>query len=199
MGPWSDTRCAEAAERIGISVDELRRLVELGILKPDADDRCTSGDVRKASLVESLVAAGISLDGLGAAMRSGQVSLDFLDAPAFERFSAYSGVTFAQFAERTGAPVQLLMLIREAAGSAAPSPDDRLREEELPHAEMIGTAVAAGMRPAAIQQLVRVQGDSLRRMAETESAVWTVGGHRARPWRPASGWTRSSAPTSAIG
>ena len=163
---------AEAAERIGISVDELRRLVDLGILKLDADDRCTSGDVRRASLVESLVAAGISLDGLGTAMRSGQVSLDFLDAPAFERFSAYSGVTFAQFAERTGVPVHLLMLIREAAGSPAPSPDARLRDEELPHAEMIGTAVAAGMRPAAIQQLVRVQGDSLRRMAETESAIW---------------------------
>src|SRR4249920_3419015 len=117
-------RMPEAAERIGISLDDLRRLVDLGILQPDADGRCSSGDVRRASLVESLVAAGISLDGLGAAMRSGLVSLDFLDAPAFERFSAYSGVTFAQLAERTGVPVHLLMLIREAAGSAAPSPDD---------------------------------------------------------------------------
>ena len=79
----------EAAERIGSSVDDLRRLVDLGILKLDADDRCTSGDVRKASLVESLVSAGISLDALGAAIRGRLVSLDFLDASAFERFSAY--------------------------------------------------------------------------------------------------------------
>ena len=163
---------ADAAGRIGTTIDDLRRLIDLGILKPGADDRWTSGDVRRASLVGSLVAAGISLDGLGAAMRSGQVSFDFLDAPAFERFSAYSGVTFAEFAERREAPVQLPMLIREAAGSPAPAPDDRLRDEELPHAEMIATAFAAGMRPAAIQQLVRVQGDGLRRMAETESAIW---------------------------
>jgi DNA-binding transcriptional MerR regulator len=108
---------AEAAARAGISPDELRRLVELGIIGPDTDDRFTPGDVRRVGLVESLVAAGIPLDGLGAAIRSGQVSLYFLDAPVFERFSALSGVTFAQLSERTGVPAELLMLIREAAGS----------------------------------------------------------------------------------
>jgi len=163
---------AEAAQRANVTVDELRRLVELGILKPDAEERFTSGDVRRASLVESLVATGISLEGLGAAMRSGQVSLDFLDAPAFERFSAYSGVTFAALAERTGVPVELLMFIREAAGSAAPAPDDRVRDEELAPAAMLEAAVTGGMRPAALQQLMRVQGDSLRRVAVTESAIW---------------------------
>ena len=163
---------AEAAERAGVSADELRRLVELGIVSPDADGRFTTGDVRRVGMVRSLVAAGIPLDGLGAAIRSGTVSLDFLDAPAFERFSALSDVTFAQFAERTGVPVELLMLIREAAGSPAPLPDDRIRDEELPYAEFIEAQVKAGFRPAAIQQLLRVQGDSLRRMAETESAWW---------------------------
>ena len=96
---------AEAAERIGVSVDELGRLVELGILTPDAEDRFTPGHLRRAGLVKSLTEAGIPLEGLGAAIRSGQVSLDFLDAPAFERFSALGGVTFAQLAERTGVPV----------------------------------------------------------------------------------------------
>ena len=37
-------------------------------------------------------------------------------APVFERFSALSDVTFARFAERTGVPIELLMLIREATG-----------------------------------------------------------------------------------
>ena len=45
---------AEAAERAGVSVDELRRLVDLGILKPDAEDRLTSGDVRRMGMVRSL-------------------------------------------------------------------------------------------------------------------------------------------------
>jgi adenylate cyclase len=163
---------AEAAERAGVSVDELHRLVHLGILTPDAEDRLTPGDVRRAGLVDSLATAGIPLDGLGAAIRSGQVSLDFLDDPAYERFSALGGVTFAQLAERTGVPVDPLTLIREAAGSTPPLPDDRVRDGELPYAAFIEFQVKAGFDPIAIQRLLRVAGDSLRRMAESESAWW---------------------------
>jgi len=163
---------AEAAARTGVSPDELSRLVELGIIKPDAEGRFTTGDVRRAGLVSSLATAGIPLDGLSAAMQSGQVSLDFLDEPAYERFSALSGLTFAQLAERTGVPVELLMLIREATGSSPPVPDDRVRDGELPYAAFIEFQVAAGFNPIAIQRLLRAAGDSLRRLAETESAWW---------------------------
>ena len=163
---------AEAAERAGVSVEELSRLIELGILKPDADDRFTSGDVRRAGLIKSLTTAGIPIDGLGAAMRSGEVSLDFLDEPAYERFSALSDVTFAQLAERTGVSVELLMLIRDATGSNPPVPDDRVRDGELPFAAFIEFQVKAGFNPIAIQRLLRVAGDSLRRLAESESAWW---------------------------
>jgi class 3 adenylate cyclase len=162
----------DAAARADVSADELRQLVALRIVTPGPNEEFTAGDVRRISLVHSVVAAGIPLDGLGAAVRSGKISLDFLDAPAFERFSALSHVTFAQFAERAQVPVELLMLIREAAGSPAPRPEDRIRDEELPYAEFVELQVKAGFRPAAIQQLLRVQGDSLRRMAEMEAAWW---------------------------
>jgi len=163
---------AEAAQRTGVSVDELARLLELGILAPHQGNRFTPGHLRRAGLVMSLTAAGIPLEGLGAAIRSGQVSLDFLDAPAFERFSALSGATFAQMAERTGVPVHLLMFIREAAGSIAPRPEDRIRDEELHYVDVIEAQVKAGFHQAAIQQLIRAQSDGMRRMAETESATW---------------------------
>jgi adenylate cyclase len=161
-----------AAQRAGISPDELDRLVELGIVGPGPDGVFTSGAVRRIVMVHSIVAAGVSLEGLGAAIASGSFSLDFLDEPAYERFSALSGVTFAQLAERTGVPVGLLMLIREAAGSPAPDPDDRVRDEELPYAEFIGYQVKVGFRQASIERLLRVQGDSLRRMTETETDWW---------------------------
>ena len=163
---------AEAAERTGVSVEELSRLVELGIVTPDAKKRFTPGDVRRAGLVDSLAKAGIPLEGLGAAMQSGQVSLDFLDEPAYERFSALSGLTFAQLAERTGVPVYLLMLIREATGSSPPSPDDRVRDGELPYATFIEFQIAAGFDPIPIERLLRAAGDNLRRLAETGSAWW---------------------------
>ena len=162
----------EAAQRSGIGVDELHRLVELGILTPAEDNRFTSSHLRRAALVNSLAASGIPLDSLGAVIRDGVVSLDFIDAPAFERFSALSGVTFRQLAERTGVPIELLMRIREATGSVAPQPDDRVRDDELACAEMIAAQVKAGFRETAILQLLRAQGEGMRRMAETESAMW---------------------------
>lgn len=163
---------AEAAERAGIRAEELSRLVELGIVKPDGEGRFTPGDVRRAEIVSSVTAAGIPLDGLSAVIASGQASLDFLDEPAYERLSMLSDVTFAQLAERTGVPVELLMYIREANGSSPPGPDDRVREGELPYAEFIEFQVAAGFNPIAIQRLLRATGDSLRRLTETESAWW---------------------------
>jgi len=162
----------EAALRSGLAIEELGRLVELGILAPDADGRFTSGHLRRAGLVKGLTAAGIPLDGLATAIQSGHVSLDFLDAPAFQRFSVSSGDTFAEVAGRTGVPVDQLLFIREAAGSAAADPGDRIRDEELPYAALLEAAVHAGIRPAANQQLLRTHGDSLRRLAETESAFW---------------------------
>jgi adenylate cyclase len=162
----------EAARRSGCEPSTLREFVDLGILTPDADDRFTTGHLRRVGLVTSLVASGIPLEGLGDAMRNGQVSLDFLDAPAFDRFSALSGVTFSELAERTGLPVEMLQFIREASGSMTPEPDDRVREEELPYAELIELAVGAGFATESIQRMLRVHGDSLRRLAETETAMW---------------------------
>ncbi len=163
---------AAAAERAGLSAAELSRLVALGILTPDAEGRFTPGDVRRAGLVDNLVTAGIPLDGLGAAMRDGDVSLDFLDEPSYERFSALGDVSFAELSERTAVPVDLLMLIREATGSKPPLPEDRVRYGELPYAEFIQFQVRAGFDPIAIQRLLRATGDSLRRLAESESAWW---------------------------
>ena len=162
----------EAAQRAGIDVAELSRLVELGIITPSDGDRFTSGAIRRVGMVRNLTAAGIPLDGLGEAIRGGQVSLDFLDESAYEGFSALSGVTFAELADRTGVPVHSLMLIREAAGSAPPLPSDQVRDAELQYAAFLEAQVAAGFDPAASQGLLRVQGDSLRRMAETETTWW---------------------------
>jgi adenylate cyclase len=163
---------AEAAERCGITTDELTGLVDLGIISPDADGRFAAGALRRAGLARSLAGAGIQLDGLGAAIRDGRVSLAFLDAPTYDRFSVATGATFAEVAERIGVPVEQLLFIREAAGSLAPQPGDRIRDEELAHADIIELAAAGGFPASAVQQMISTQGEALRRVAETESALW---------------------------
>ena len=97
-----------AAARAGVEPDYLGRLVELGILAPDGPERFSGGDVRRALMARSLEDAGISLDAVADAMQRGALSLEFLDAPSYERFAALSEETFQQVAERTGIPLELL-------------------------------------------------------------------------------------------
>ncbi len=163
---------AEAAQRAGLSVEKLGELVDLGILSPDAEGRFTRGDVRRAGLVETLATAGISITSLGAAIQGRQLSLDFLDESSYERFSALGGLTFTQLAAQTGVPVELLMLIREATGSAPPQPDDRVRDGELAYAAFIELQTAAGFNTGSIERLLRTAGETLWRLAETGSAWW---------------------------
>jgi adenylate cyclase len=120
----------------------------------------------------SLEDAGIPLDAVGAAVRGGALSLAFFDAAAYERFAALADETFRQVSDRTGIPLELLMVVREAIGMAPPTPDDRLREDEMAIVPFLELQLAEGFRPPAIERLLRVQGDSTRRITEQEGAWW---------------------------
>jgi adenylate cyclase len=162
----------EAAERAGVGVDELDRLVRLGALTPDADDRFSEGDIRRVRVIQSLEAAGIPLDLMAEGLRSGDLSLDFIDDPAYRLFSSFTGETFEELSARTRIPMQLLTALREATGSAAPAPGDRVREDEMTVVPLLEFRLAHGFRPITLERNLRVIGDSLRRIAETEGDTW---------------------------
>ena len=161
----------EAAERSGVGAPYLDRLLEIGILTP-AEGGFSDSDVRRVQLARSLEGAGIPLDAVGAAIQQGTLSLAFLDAEAYERFSALSDQTFLEASERTGIPLELVTVLRESLGMAPPDPDDRLREGELAILPFIQCQIDEGFRPTSIERLLRVQGDSTRRVAEQEAAWW---------------------------
>ena len=162
----------EAAERAGVEPDYLDRLGELGILASEGPDNFSPGDVRRVLMSRSLEDAGIPLDGVAAAVRRGDISLAFLDAASYERFAALASETFQQVSDRTGVPLELLTVLREAAGMADPAPQDRLREDEMQIVPFIELQIASGFRPVAIERLLRVYGDCTRRVAEWEGAWW---------------------------
>jgi hypothetical protein len=58
------------------------------------------------AMARSLEDAAIPLDHVVAALRSGALSLDFLDAAAYERFATLAGETFRQVSDRTGVPLE---------------------------------------------------------------------------------------------
>jgi adenylate cyclase len=162
----------QVAQRAGVAPDYLDRLVELGILTPDAADTFSPGDVLRARWLQSLERAGVPLDGMAAAVQDGALSFSFMDATAFDRFAELSGTTFQQLSRRTGIPLELLLVVREAVGFAAPRPQDRVREDELAVVSAIQLQLAKGVQPGVIEGWLRVCGDSLRRVAETETAWW---------------------------
>lgn len=162
----------EVAERGGVDLDFVDRLVALGILSPDDDDRFTRGDVRRAAIVQTLVRAGVPLEALGEAVRSGILSLAFVDAPTYDRFPSLSNVTFARLSARTRIPLEVLTIIRESTGSAPPQPNDRVRDDELRLVTFIELQLDNGVRPVSTERWLRVYGDSLRRIAETEVDWW---------------------------
>jgi adenylate cyclase len=147
-------------------------LVESGILTPDAGGEFPPGDVLRARWLQSLERAGVPLEGLAAAVRDGTLSFAFMDATAFDRFAGLSATTFQQLSASTGIPLELLMVVREAVGFAEPRPEDHVHDNELSVVPLIELELSKGFRPVVIERWLRVCGDSLRRIAETETGSW---------------------------
>jgi class 3 adenylate cyclase len=162
----------DAARRSGVDQTYVDRLIELGIVSPDSSDRLSKGDVRRIQMAQTLQNAGITLESLAASIQSGHGDLGFMDAPTYGRFATLSDETFEGLSQRTGLPLNLLMLIREATGGATPTPDDRVREDEFAVVPLIEIELAMGFRPVSIERTLRILGESLRRVAATESDAW---------------------------
>jgi adenylate cyclase len=159
----------ETARRAGVGVDDLDLMTDLGLLVPDEDDHFTASDVRKAGFLSSLMSGGLPLDAVAAEMQRGHLSTDFLDDPVFEHFSALSPLTFEDLSARTGLPVESLMVIREAIGSAIPDPTDRVRETELAIVPLIEAQLASGYPLEVVERSLRTMGDNLRTFVLAEA------------------------------
>lgn len=162
----------EAARRAGLEAGYLGQLESLGLLVPGAGGTYSEGQVRRAQLVRTLEQAGIPLDGLAQGVNRGEISLDFVESEAYERFAAVSDETFEQVSARTGVPLELLAVVREAIGLAPPSPTDRVRSDELRVIPFVESQVRLGFRHPATERLLRVTGESIRRIAEQEADWW---------------------------
>jgi adenylate cyclase len=159
----------EVARRAGVDPGYVDRLIELGILRTDGGDAFSPGDMRRVRWVRSFEQAGVPLEGIAAAVRDGTLSFSYLDATAFDRFGGVSATTFQELSERTGVPLDLLLVVREAVGFAEPRPEDHVREDELAIVPAIELQLSSGIGPEVIKRLIRAYGDSMRRIVETET------------------------------
>ena len=170
----NDLTPQDVAERAGVDRANVLRLIDVGVLISDENGHLRESDVRRVRMVQVLERAGLPIEGIGIAIRNGAMSLDFVETATYDRFASFGAETFRDVSERTGIPIELVMVVREATGAALPSPDDRLREDELPVLPLIELQLANGFRPEVIERALRVYGESLRRVAETEADWWNT-------------------------
>jgi adenylate cyclase len=156
------------AERAGVSVGYVDRLVELGILSPGGSP-FSGGDVRRVRLVRGLEEGGLPLEGMGKAVGNGDLSFAFLDLPAWEWFGGFAGKTYRELSAETGLSLDLLQVIRESTGFARPRPEDLVHEEELDLVPVVKIVLEAGTDPLAVERQIRVWGESMRRIAEANA------------------------------
>jgi adenylate cyclase len=162
----------EVADRAGVPPEYVDRLVGLGILEPDETGNLSSTDVQRARIMQLLERSGLPLEGLGEGLRRGVLTTDFMNADTYDRWAALTDTTFEELSASTGVPVDLLTVIREALGYVPPEPGDRMREDEMDVVPLVQLQYEHGFRPAVIGRALRVFGESMRRVAETESDWW---------------------------
>jgi class 3 adenylate cyclase len=161
------------AGRAGVDNGYVDRLVGLGILvAPQPGSLFSEGDVRRVRLIQGLEEGGLPLDGIGTAVRNGDLSFAFLDLPSWDWYGGFGRKTYQELSVESGLGLELLQVIRESMGFARPEPEDPVHEDVLDLIPVAKIAVEAGADPAAFERLMRVWGESMRRITEAASTFY---------------------------
>ncbi len=159
------------AERAGVDVAAIDRLVEHGVLFPaDGDEPFTQGDVHRVRFVSACELAGMPAAAIGRAIAEGRVSLSFMDLPHY-RWSTLADLTYEELAERMQLPIELVLDVAQSMGSTRRLPSDRIREDELEIFPLVRLAATVFDRDALLRT-ARVYADAMRRIVDAEAALF---------------------------
>jgi adenylate cyclase len=134
-------------------------------------DRYSDVDVRRLQVLLQMERAGLPMPELGMMVQAGHLSLDFIEAAGKFVFTPLEEVTFSELSVDSDIPIELLATIRDALGGSPPRDDERVGQSEMAVLPLVQLQHQLGFRDRAIEQALRVYGDTMRRVAETE-AEW---------------------------
>jgi len=160
----------ELTQRAGIDDAYVDRLLELGAVKAQGD-AFEERDVHVAALLHMWESAGLSAPAILAAVEAGTLSLEFLDSPAWE-MPAPMPITYREFAEEQGVPLELLQGIQGAMGFAAPDADDLVAHHDAVLTELLRIVLDLGGSEEATRRLFRLYADNIRRLAMAEADLY---------------------------
>jgi class 3 adenylate cyclase len=162
---------AEVAELAGVSEDFVSDLDRAGVISPVGTGYPPHA-VREAMLVAGCVEAGLPLDAIGAALSSGHLSIAAVRSPYYERWGSQQPETWADVARDLGISMTLIQEVHRAVGFGVPSPEDHPRGDDRGMLTSIAVAVHSGFAEDAVLRVVRVYGESMRRITRTETELW---------------------------
>jgi class 3 adenylate cyclase len=155
------------AARGGATPERIQRLVELGIVAPEADGTFRPAGVQRVRFADVLERSGISLEDISSLLSSGRLSFSFLDL-LFPVPAAYSDRTYRQLSAERGLSMDVIEAIHEAIGLPNPAEDDLVREDDAAMFPVAQLALGLGLETSVIGRVLRVYGENLRRIAQAE-------------------------------
>jgi adenylate cyclase len=161
-------RIQEVAERANVPEDFVRQLVRVGALPGEEAELASRGPVRRARLLWSWSAAGLTIEAVLALVNRGALSLAFLDAPVMDLPDRLDR-SYEQLAADRGVPMSFIQALHQSLGFAAPVPGDRAGEDDATMLEVAGLFRGAGVGDEATLRLLAVYADSVRRIARAEA------------------------------
>jgi adenylate cyclase len=168
----ADRLAAEA----GVRVDQIHRLVEVGVLTPSQQDAFGPKDVYRVQEALSYVDAGLSFDQLRQMLALGlwdfQVSEQYLREPA-----PASGRTFGEFTAANGLDRDRVNAAFAAFSLPAPEVGDRIRVDDEEMLRRLFDVWDSPSDPDAIIRAARLLGEAVRLVNEGWIALFreTVG------------------------
>jgi adenylate cyclase len=160
----------EVASRAGVEVEYVRRLAELGALEGRGDGY-SERDVHRVALLHTWEAAGLSPESILTAVREGELSFSFLQTPGWT-LPERPERTYREISEQQGVPLSLVLGLHEALGFQPPSPDERVRQDDLVMVELARTLLEAGAAEAVVRRAFHLYADNLRRLATAEAELY---------------------------
>jgi adenylate cyclase len=160
----------EVASRAGVDDAYVRRLMELGALQGQGDGY-GERDVHRVALLRAWEAASLAPESILTAVRQGELSFSFLETPGWALHER-PDLTYRELSEQQAVPLPLLLGLHEAIGFQAPSPDERVRQDEPVMVELARTLLEAGASEAAVRRMFHLYADNLRRLATAEAELY---------------------------
>ena len=165
----------ELAVRSGVTISRLKEWVQAGAVRPSTrgDQSFEPADINRIRLAESLLASGITLEDVRAAVADGRLSFGFIGDLFPDPVDYVAGSTFGEFAGERGISMELVQQVHERLALPRPEPDDPIRADEAEYLPLATMALGLGFSDAALTRFSRVMGENLRRLAEAQVHFFT--------------------------